>query len=935
MTPTQARRAGGHPPAASPPDGRRRNVNPRLADLTAAGTAVWLDQIRRQLTEGGELRRLVEEDSLRGVTSNPAIFEKAILGAPDYDEQIERLAREGCDPRAIYQAIATEDVGAAADILRAVHDQLDGGDGFVSLEVDPDLAFDCDRTLAQAREYWQRLDRPNVMIKIPGTTEGVPAIEQAVYEGININVTLLFSVQAYAAVAEAYIRGLERRHAEGLDLRVHSVASFFVSRVDSEVDKRLAALDRTDLAGTAALANARAAYRRFEEIFRGERFAALREAGAPVQRPLWASTGVKNPAYPDTMYVDELVGPDTVNTMPMATLLAVAERGVVRGETVREDPRPALDALREAGIDMDDVTDTLLQAGVDAFVTPMEKLLAGIEAKREAIVTGRPQTIDASLPDELEPRVAELVRRAAEEDVARRIWRKDDTLWGAAGQAEVANRLGWLTAPETYAEQIDDLEAFAAEAAADGYTDALLLGMGGSSLAPEVLRLSFGDSPQHGRLRLHVLDSTDPGAILGVQRTIDLARTLFLVSTKSGGTLETISLFEHFWSIRPHGEQYVAITDPGSSLARLAEEHGFRRVFCNDPDIGGRYSALSFFGLVPAALMGVDLEMLLDGAGVAAAACTAYDSSAGNSGLWLGASLAALATEPAQPRDKLTFVVDDPIASFAVWAEQLVAESTGKLGTGVLPVADEPLGAPEVYGPDRVFCYLRDTEAPSDELDAAVKALAAAGQPTMTLTAGGPGDLGRIFFFAEFATAVAGWALGINPFDQPDVQEAKDNTQAVLDHLDGGAVPEPADADDEALRALLCEAAPPSYVAIMGYLRPSSEVDAAVAELRIAIRDATRTATTFGYGPRFLHSTGQLHKGGPRTGRFLQLVHDGPEDVAIPGRPFTFATLKNAQAAGDLRTLRDHGRPAERVRLEGGDPAAALRALTAKVRQLL
>ncbi|MBA3328686.1 MAG: bifunctional transaldolase/phosoglucose isomerase [Solirubrobacterales bacterium] len=906
-------------------------MNERLAALTAAGTAVWLDQIRRSLTEGGELRRLVEEDSLRGVTSNPAIFEKAILGSPDYDEQIERMAREGCNPRAIYQAIAIEDVGAAADVLRGVHDELGGADGFVSLEVDPDLAFDTERTLAQAREYFARVDRPNVMIKIPGTPEGVPAIEQAIYEGINVNVTLLFSVAAYAQVAEAFIRGLERRHAEGSDLDVHSVASFFISRVDSEVDKRLVALDHTDLAGTAALANARAAYARFEAIFGGARFAALREAGAPVQRPLWASTGVKNPAYPETMYVDGLVAPDTVNTMPMATLLAAAEHSEIAGATARQDPAPALDALRDAGIDMDDVTATLLREGVDAFVTPMEKLLAGIEAKREAITTGRPQTIDAALPQELEPAVAEIVSRAAAENVARRIWSKDDTLWGPAGQAEVADRLGWLTAPDTYAEEIDDLEAFAAQAAADGYTDAALLGMGGSSLAPEVLRLSFGER-QHDRLRLHVLDSTDVGTVLALHDAVDLERTLFIVSTKSGGTTETMSLFEHFWALRPHGEQYVAITDPGSSLQALAAERGFRRTFCNDPDIGGRYSALSFFGLVPAALMGVDLEVLLDGAGVAAEACTSYDSSATNSGLWLGAALGALARAG---RDKLTFVIGEPIASFGVWAEQLVAESTGKLQTGVLPVADEPLGAPEAYGDDRIFCYLRDSEAPDAELDETVKALADAGQPTVTLTASGPGDLGRIFFFAEFATAVAGWALGVNPFDQPDVQEAKDNMQAVLNGLDGGDVEEPRSADEGALRTLLGGAAPPSYVAITGYLQPSAEIDAAVAELRATIRDATRATTTFGYGPRYLHSTGQLHKGGPPTGRFLQLVHDTAADLEIPGRPYSFRTLKNAQAAGDLQTLRAHGLPAERVRLHGEDPAVALRQLTARCKEML
>jgi glucose-6-phosphate isomerase len=618
--------------------------------------------------------------------------------------------------------------------------------------------------------------------------------------------------------------------------------------------------------------------------------------------------------------------------MPMQTLLACAERLEVTGETIREDPTPVLDALAEAGIDMDEVTDKLLREGIDAFVTPMEKLLAGIEAKREAIFTGRPATIDSSLPDELEPMIAELVKRADEERVARRIWAKDDTLWGPAGQPEVADRLGWLNAHETYEEEIDDLEAFARDAAEAGYTDTLLLGMGGSSLAPEVLRRSFGQA-LHGRLRLHVLDSTDPGAVLAQERALDLSRTLFLVSTKSGGTIETISLFEHFWSLRPNGEQYVAITDPGSSLEALAAERGFRRTFLNDPDVGGRYSALTFFGLVPAALMGVDLESLLEGAGVAAEACAVGSTTEGNSGLWLGIAVGALAL---QARDKLTFVVERPIESFGLWVEQLVAESLGKHGKGAVPVTDEPLGAPGVYGEDRVFSYLRDMDEPEEEFDERIKALAAADQPTLTLSAGGPGDLGRIFFFAEFATAVAGWVLGINPFDQPDVQVAKDTTAKILRDIEaGGELHEPEDADDEALRALLGEAGPGSYVALLGFMAPSEDVDAAVAELRGVVRDATKATTTFGYGPRYLHSTGQLHKGGPPSGRFLVLVHDGPEDVEIPGKPFTFGVLKNAQAFGDLETLRTRGRRAEKLRLHGEDLAEAVRGLTARIKDIL
>jgi transaldolase/glucose-6-phosphate isomerase len=908
--------------------------NERLAKLTAAGVSVWLDQIRRSLIESGELARLRDELSLRGETSNPAIFEKAILGSDEYDEFIGRLAGEGKNATEIYLEIAIRDVQDACDIMRPVWEDAGGADGFVSLEVEPSLAHDTDGTLASARELWKRVDRPNVMIKIPGTEECIPAIEQATADGINVNVTLLFKVESYEAIAEAYVRGMERRHEAGQSLDIHSVASFFVSRVDTEVDKRLAKLGREDLRGQAAIANAQAAYQSFERIFHGERYAALREAGAPLQRPLWASTGVKDPAYPDTKYVDGLVAPTTVNTMPMDTLLAVAERSEIDPGSAERDPAPVLDALAEAGIDMTDVTDTLLREGIEKFVEPFDKLISGVESIREAVLTGRPQTIESSLPADLEGPIAERAKLAEQEDVARRLWAKDESLWGGPGVPEIADRLGWLTVSDELLEQIGDLREFVDGVKADGFTDAVLLGMGGSSLGPEVIRRSFGEltpsgSTGEGGLRLHVVDTTDADAILALERSLDLAKTFFVVSSKSGGTIETLSHMKHFYErTGGNGTQFAAVTDPGSSLVAKAQERGFRRVFENNPNIGGRYSVLSHFGMVPAALMGVDVEALLGSAKEAETACQNFDGTAHNAGLWLGAAIGEAALHG---HDKLTFVVSPRIASFGLWVEQLVAESTGKQGRGILPVAGEPLGKPESYGNDRVFVYLRDADEPDADLDAGVQALREADQPVITVATDGAEGLGRVFFFAEFAVAVAGWALGINPFDQPNVQEAKDNTDKVLAAAEPPVVEE---ADDDALRALLRKAAPPHYVAILGYVQPLPEFDAAIDELRTAIRDATRATTTFGYGPRFQHSTGQYHKGGPKTGLFLQLIHDGDEDAQVPDAGFTFNELKNGAATGDVLTLRDHGLPAERVRLRG-DHVAALRELTRKIEEML
>jgi glucose-6-phosphate isomerase/transaldolase/glucose-6-phosphate isomerase len=498
--------------------------------------------------------------------------------------------------------------------------------------------------------------------------------------------------------------------------------------------------------------------------------------------------------------------------------------------------------------------------------------------------------------------------------IAERVWARDESLWGGPGIPEVADRLGWLDIADRMRPQLQELEDWAAAVHDEGLTNTVLLGMGGSSLGPEVLSRSFGGS-------LTMLDSTDPSAVLAAVDEQDLARTIFVVSSKSGSTIETLSHFKHFYELSGGaGEQFCAVTDPGSPLAALAEEKGFRRVWLADPEIGGRYSVLSNFGLVPAALAGVPLAGLLDRAIAAAESCRL---AGGNPGLLLGEKIGELALAG---RDKLSFIVDPPLASFGLWVEQLIAESTGKHGQGVLPVAGEPPAAPEdagIYGVDRVFVQIA-AASPDAGNAALADALEARGQPVFRLTTDGPEDLGRLMFLFEFAVAVVGHVLGINPFDQPNVQEAKDATNRVLAD---GEVEAPFD-ETTALAALLEGAEPPTYFAIMGYLAPTPEFDAAVDDLRKAIRRRTGAATTFGYGPRFLHSTGQLHKGGPPEGRFVQLVHDDGPDVAIPGQSYGFRTLKHAQATGDLQALKAHGRPVARLRL-GGDPAEALRALTA------
>ena len=504
-------------------------------------------------------------------------------------------------------------------------------------------------------------------------------------------------------------------------------------------------------------------------------------------------------------------------------------------------------------------------------------------------------TIEADVPERYADAVSNRLQRAADEDVVGRLWRRDGTLWAPEGTPEVTDRLGWLDIADRQREHLEAYAEFAEGLRAEGYRDAVVLGMGGSSLAPEVFRQSFGKL-DHG-LTLHVLDSTHPTEVREVLNRIELDRALMIVSSKSGGTIEPMSMFKAFYQRQGDGSHYAAVTDPGSSLEELAGKHGFRLVFAGDPDIGGRYSALSPFGLVPAAAAGIDVGAILDSAIGAAEECRGEH---GNAGLWLGCALGALALEG---RDKLTFVADAPLSSYGIWAEQLFAESTGKLGRGILPIADEPLLGPEAYGEDRVFLHVALDDAENASKLAVLKD---AGHPVITIRALGPSDLGRIFFLSEFAVAVAGWALEINPYDQPNVQEAKDNTNRVLNEGSAGL-------EDGSLSELTEGLKPPSYLAIMGYLPYSDETAAAVARLRAAAMERYKVATTWGYGPRFLHSTGQFHKGGPKTGRFLQLTDEPAEDLEVPGEPYTFGTLIRAQADGDLQTLRDHGLPAVRV----------------------
>ena len=920
-------------------------MNP-LKELLNHGQSVWLDFISRQLIRSGELKRLLEEDGLRGVTSNPTIFEKAIGGSADYDDTLrEMLAANPKTPVGqLYERVAIEDIQAAADVLRPVYDETGGDDGYVSLEVSPHLARDTEATIAEAKRLNASVNRPNVMIKVPATAEGIPAIEELIAGGINVNVTLMFSMAHYEAVAQAYTKGLERCADPA---KVASVASFFVSRVDTMVDRELERLgtpEAKSLLGRIAVANSKVVYQRFREIFHGEGFVALRQRGARVQRPLWASTGTKNPNYSDVLYVENLIGPETVNTLPVDTLNAFKDHGQVRGEAVREnleEASAALARLQEIGIDLNASAQKLQDDGVAAFATSFDSLMSTLKEKRKSMVPIELNRQDLHL-GKLQSRVNRRLKDWQAQQFGSRLWKKDSTLWSPEPVAELTDRLGWLELPERMQQQVHALRDFSEKVKADGMRHVVVLGMGGSSLAPEVFQHTFGNQP--GYPALIVLDSTHPAAVKAVEAKIELERTLFLVSSKSGTTTETNSFFYYFWDkltqLKPQaGENFVAITDPGTRLQSLAEERNFRAVFTAPEDVGGRYSALTVFGLVPAALIGSDIADTLKRARHMSQACSYSVPEPENPGLVLGAALAELTLAK---RDKITFLCSPSLSAFPAWTEQLIAESTGKNRKGIVPVAGEKLGAPEKYGADRAFVYLRHESDENHQLDRQVAALEANGHPVVRIEIAEKTDLGQEFFRWELAVAAAGAALGIHPFNQPDVQLAKDLAKKMMSEARGGkknpvrlkeevSVCDDASALQGAISSWTSKAKPRDYVSVQAYLHPTPEHNVALQSICDRLRDRLGAAITLGYGPRFLHSTGQLHKGGPNTVLVLQIVDHPAPDLPVPETDYTFGSLIEAQASGDFTALKQRRRRALRVNL-GSDPKGGLERLVQALR---
>lgn len=906
--------------------------------LHQLGQSLWYDNIQRVLLENGEMAQMIARGEIRGVTSNPSIFHNAIAKSHDYDQALNTMAWAGGSADQIYDQLTIEDIRTAADLFLPLYEKTNGGDGYVSLEVNPLLAHDTGRTISEAKRLWNEVNRPNLMIKIPATVEGLPAVTEVIASGINVNITLIFSLERYQEVIAAYQEGLKRRIADGKPIdRISSVASFFVSRVDTKVDAALLKIIATGgkkagaakkLLGKAAIANARLAYEIFEREFKGPGFQSLQKAGGRIQRPLWASTSTKNPTYRDVLYVEELIGPETVNTVPPQTLAAYREHGKAR-VTIQENLdacRRLAEDLSRLNISMAEVTQELEDEGVKAFADAFTAMLKTIEDRRkEAALT----------PKNLQRKVQIRIEKMADEKVIQRLYQNDPTLWtqDPKEQEIIRTRLGWLTLPQKSREQIDDLKAFTAEIQAAGYHHALLLGMGGSSLAPEVMSLILGSKTG---IDLTILDSTDPAQVLSTFRRTPCKDTLFIVSSKSGGTAEVNAFLDTFWSRCEKSvpgetqQHFIAITDPGTPLEKLAKERGFRRIFLADPTVGGRYSALTLFGLVPAALLGVDLDRVLRIAEKMAEQCSPIISAGRNPGLVLGAILGEAAM---MKIDKVTFIADPSLAPFGAWLEQLIAESSGKQGKGILPVDLEPATRISKYGDDRIFVYLR-MDGKYDKKAAKYKD---AGHPVLTYTFRSTDEIFGEFFRWEFATSIACSLIGVNAFDQPDVQDNKNRTiEKIQKYRQNGRLDEPGTIwkrgslsmmsnsiagknFQEMILAFLKKSKKGDYVAINAYVPRNRTNLAKLQKLRKWVLETTGLATTLGFGPRFLHSTGQLHKGGPDGCLFIQITADPENDVEIPGEGISFGILERAQSLGDYEALQTRGRKLIRIHLDKGN----------------
>lgn len=902
--------------------------------------SIWFDNIGRNLIENGWLKEQIEKEVIFGLTSNPSIFKKAITNGTDYSMDIQSMSWAGLDTKSIYERLVIEDIQSVSDLLYPIYEGTNQVDGYVSLEVDPENANNPNLTIEEAKRLWKLVDRKNLMIKVPATRAGMPAVKELIASGINVNVTLIFSVDRYLDVVDAYFSGLEERIKNNLPIdQIHSVASFFVSRLDVKIESKVMDIVKSGkisenevqpYLGKLAILNAVYAYEEFNIARNSERFKKIAEKGGNIQRPLWASTGTKNANYSDVLYVEGLILPDTVNTVPPNTLNAFLDHGkseVVNYSAGKSEFRNLENILKDIGVNFEEVWIELEDEGVGAFISAQEDLLEAIKNQHDHFLSSL-----GGLSSQIEKRMETI----KSEDFPTKFFALDAALWTKKTSEvdEVLHRLGWIDAPELSGAIIDEAEELLEGLEKDGFTHALVIGMGGSSLAPEVFSKVFkdGEKLRERGLALSILDSTDPIQIDEKTREIPIEKTLFIISSKSGTTAEVNALLAYYWKLveevneKSAGKHFVVITDSGTPLEKLGLEKGFRKIFNADPNVGGRYSALTAFGIVPLVLAGIDGRQFFNAADRMRIKCSHLTPIEKNPGFALGSAITEAYFDN---RDKVTILTDPAYYAFGSWLEQLVAESSGKSGKGILPVDREPIVSAADYSNDRIFYYLRS----SGELDGLVDALIDLNHPVIVSNSDNKFNLAAEIYKWEIAIAAACSFIEVNPFNQPNVQESKAITHGMIsaykknpileegnllfsnsEYSVYGKMEKEKSVKETTEKFFTVNAG--DFISINAFLPRIEAYENILQHLRKYLLDTYSVPVTLGFGPRFLHSTGQLHKGGKNNGIFLVISQGAPIDFEIPGEGMNFSVLEKAQALGDMQALEKNNRRVLRIHLK-------------------
>lgn len=938
-----------------------------LWEMRGRGQGVWLQGGRRLLVEGGGLDELMRTKAVSGLDCDLTTLAGAVSRGAEYADPLLRIAAQSGGLEAA-EALLADEARIAAEVLLPLYRESDGRDGLVSVDAAAARVDDAESMSRAARRMAQAAEMPNVVLKLPPTDSGFAVFEALIAEGLGVHMGPLFSLASVERATGAFLRGARARVGDGSLRWPTTVISFGLAPLDIAIDELLRDTVRgagrrdmsaaESLLGNTATAMARVACRRQRELVAAQAGAVDSDLG-PILLA-WTDLSTGDARQPRRRYAESLIGPGTAVVVSFGLLGNLARRGVVEATLVQrvDEAEEMLVELEDLGIDAAATGSALEAWAIRRRISGYEELSNAIAVATRALVAdrdGASSVASTGTPwSASRPEIgAELVclDDLTERDAVARMWDKDASLWGPDDEMRelIGNRMGWLdAAADTDSTGNEPLRRFAAQLQEADIEHVLLLGMGGSSLCAEVCRRVFGSD------RVRVLDSTVPAHIRAVTESVDPARTSVLVSSKSGTTTEVRALLDYFYALAAPmlenpGERFAAITDPGTPLEQVAHERGFERLWLAPADVGGRFSALTVFGTLPMTIMGIEAPEVLASARRMATSCAREVSAAANPAARLASAIhQALIVG----RDKLTFLMSPTLKAFGAWAEQLIAESTGKQGKGVIPIIAEPPGEVGEYGADRLFVSMRLAEEDDTESLHDVDALEAAGHPVVRIVLGDRHDIGGEFFRWEAAVALLGALMGINPFDQPDVQASKDRTMAILAAAERGEqLPErppvaagsgwtifaDLEGDPELasrlrgadmsswLEAHLGRASPPQYLGIQAFVSPQRATHRALQRLRVLLRRRRGLASTLGWGPGFLHSTGQLHKGGPDTGLFLQITADDDEDIDVPGAGYSFGELARAQSLGDLAALQERGRRVVRIHL--GDPVSGSEAL--------